>query len=119
LRKKHVPQSEAQSNAKLRLDDGKKDQADHEGDENKPGVVKQVVGQEQQKKPAKRTHHAAKDADQAKMLGAYMESVDSDGDEKRTENNHAQGEELLAQGPIPGASYQLFQGAHGCQPRGV
>ena len=56
---KHVPQGEAESDSKVGLDDGKIDQADAPGNESQAGVVKEVVGNQQEKEPTERADYAA------------------------------------------------------------
>ena len=58
LREEHVPQGEAQSDAKMRLNDGKIDQTEAPGNKNQAGVVKEVVGNQQEKESSEGADYA-------------------------------------------------------------
>jgi hypothetical protein len=112
LREEHVPQGEAQSDAKMRLNQGKIDQADAPGNKYQAGVMKKVVGDQQKEKSGKCADDAPKKTGESEMLRACHEASGTGGREKRAANNHDKSVPLFAHDPMPAACHRLFKGAH-------
>jgi len=71
----HEPQGQAQSDAKVRLDNGERDESDEPGDEHQEGVVKNVVSNEQEEERAEGGNRASEQAGHAEMLGANPKTM--------------------------------------------
>ena len=119
LGEEHVPQGQAQSDAKVGLNDGKIDQADAPGKKYQAGVVKEVVGNQQEKESTERAHYAAQNVRQPEMLGTNPKTMNAENNENRTRYNHEKRVALFAQRPTLAVCHRLFNGDHDCDSPGA
>lgn len=108
LREEHLPQGEAQSDAEVGLDDGKIDQADAPGNKYQAGVMKKVVGNQQEKESTKRADYATQKTGQSEMLGTHPETMNAENNEKRAGNYHDKRVALFTQEPMLAVCHRLF-----------